>query len=231
MLAMMLASSEMGTLDYQKDSEAQKELSRSWRQKLFGVSKKDAWDALAHEIGAHVEAGGWWRADKVMLNVAGIWQITLDTYTVSTGKTHQTYTRLRAPYVNRDGFRFRIWRKSIFSNLGKMLGMQDLEIGDSLFDEDFIVQSNDPARVKLMLQNEQIRSYIAAQPRIRFTVQDDEGWFGAQFPEGVDELRFSALGVIKDLDRLRQLFELFIKTLQELHRIGLADDSPPGVKL
>ncbi len=221
----------MGTLDYQNEKTARKDLAASWRRRWFGVSRHDVWMALASEVGGRVESGGFWRGEKVVLDVPPCWQITLDTYTVSTGKSSVTYTRMRAPFVNLDGFRFRIWRKSIFSNLGKMLGMQDIEIGDPFFDEDFIIQSPDPHRVRRLLGNPRLRALIAAQPAIRFTVLDDEGWFGATFPAGVDELNFCVIGVIKDLDRLRSLFELFIETLNTLYALGSAHDSPAGVKL
>src|SRR5438046_80170 len=35
----------------------------------------------------------------------GQWVVTLDTFVVSTGKSTVTFTRLQAPFVNRDGFR------------------------------------------------------------------------------------------------------------------------------
>ena len=41
-------------------------------------------------------------------------------------------------------------------------------------------------------------------------------------PEGVDELYFQVSGVIKDLDRLKELFTLFTETLDQLCRIGSA---------
>ena len=47
---------------------------------------------------------------------------------------------MRAPYINPEGFRFTIYRKGFFSGLGKLLGMQDIEIGDPEFDEAFIIQ-------------------------------------------------------------------------------------------
>ena len=53
------------------------------------------------------------------------------TYTVSTGKTTIVFTRMRAPYVNPNSFRFTIYRKGFFSGIGKFFGMQDIEIGDA----------------------------------------------------------------------------------------------------
>ena len=70
-----------------------------------------------------------------------------------------------------------------------------------------------------------------AQPQIHFTVKDDEGYFGPKFPPGTDELSFMVTGVIKDTERLKQLFELFAETLDQLCRIGSAYEQVPTVKL
>ena len=220
----------MGRLNYQDPRDAGREIRTGWRQQLFGLSRADVWAALAQEINARHESGGWWKSDRVVASV-GSWLITLDTYTVSNGDTSTTYTRLRAPFVSRDGFRFRIYRKSIFSGLGKFLGMQDIEIGDSYFDEKFIIQSDRPQQVVRLLDSVRLINLLEAQPRVMFQVKDDEGWFGVRFPQNVDELSFSCVGVIKDLDLLRGLFDLFAETLHQLVVIGSAADVPPGIRL
>jgi hypothetical protein len=198
-----------------------------WRRRIFGVSKDDAWRALAGEINARHEPRGWCRSGRVVAECKP-WQMTLDT--VQEGE-NQVVTRLRAPFANPSGFRFRIYRASIFSELGKRLGMQDIVIGDRAFDEAFIIQSNEESKVRALLADPQLRALIAAQPRLMLTVKDDEGWFGAAFPAGTDELKFQCLGVIKDLDRLKLLFDLFAATLVRLCEIGGATDAPPGVTL
>ena len=174
-------------------------------------------------------AGGF-KNDRVEV-AHGEWTITLDTYTVSTGKSSVTYTRMRAPFVNPSGFRFRVHRKSIFSDLGKLFGMQDLEIGDPDFNEHFIIQANDLPSIRRLLSNATIRDLIAAQRDIDLSVKDDEGVFVTRFPEGVDELHVIVHGVIKDIGRLKQLYDLFAETLEELHRIGVATDEPPNVRV
>ena len=72
---------------------------------------------------------------------------------------------------------------------------------------------------------------IERQPKVHLTVKDDEGWFGETFPDGVDELYFNVIGVIKDVERLKQLYELFAETLGQLCRIGSAYEEDPGVTL
>ena len=72
---------------------------------------------------------------------------------------------------------------------------------------------------------------MLAQPQIRLEVKDSEGWFGPSFPEDVDELHFQVLGVIKEADRLKALFDLFAAVLDRLCRIGSAAEREPGVSL
>jgi hypothetical protein len=96
-------------------------------REIFGPSKDEVWKQLAEEIRADFVDGGFWKGTKVKAQVKQ-WTITLDTYAVSTGKTTLIFTRMRAPYVNRDGLRFKIYRKGLLSNL-EVLGMQDIEVG------------------------------------------------------------------------------------------------------
>jgi len=199
-------------------------------RKWFGPSKDEIWRLLSAEIGGNFVEGGFAHGAQVRAT-HGEWTVTLDSYVVSTGHAAAVYTRIRAPFVNPGGFRFTIYRRGLFSDIAKLLGMQDLEIGDPDFDRDFIIKSNDAARVRQLLSSGRVRELIAAQPQIYFTVKDDEGWFGASFPEGVDELYFLASGTITDLARLKALYELFGETLTQLCSIGLAYCGDPKVAL
>jgi hypothetical protein len=207
-----------------------KEMYMKSLRKLFGPSKEEVWSQLSKEIGADYQEGGFFKKGSVLVTHRQ-WQIMLDTYTVSTGKSTIIYTRMRTPYVNNDGFRFRIYRKSIFSGLGKWLGMQDIEIGDPYFDEEFIIQGKPVEMVMTLFANMNIRQLIQKQPDIHFEVKDDEGIFGKTFPAGVDELYFQTIGVIKDKQRLKDLFDLFSSVLEELCRLGSAYENEPGVTL
>ena len=109
--------------------------------------------------------------------------------------------------------------------------MQDVEVGYEEFDEDFIIKGNDEGKLRQLFANEKIRGLISGQKDINFSVKDDEGWFGPDFPDGVDELRFVVTGVIKDVERLKQLYELFSTTLDELCRMGSAYETNPGVNV
>lgn len=196
---------------------------------LFGPNKEEIWRQLAHEIKANYVDGGFWNGCKVQAQFKE-WTITLDTYVVSTGKSTITYTRLRAPYVNADNFRFTVYRKSIFTGIAKFLGAQDIEIGERYFDDAFVIQGTSKERVIAFFGNPRIRELIQKQPSIYLHVRDDEGWFGPQFPDGVDELNFKTVGVIRDVERLKALYELFAESLNQLCHIGSAYEDDPKLK-
>jgi hypothetical protein len=86
-------------------------------------------------------------------------------------------------------------------------------------------------KVSLLFGNPEIRRLLAAQPSISLEVKDDEGWFGDTFPEGVDELYFQVAGVLKDVERLKLLYELFAETLNHLCHIGAAYEDDPKLAL
>jgi len=199
-------------------------------RKLFGPSREEIWRQLSEEVEGRFVKGGFLKGDKVEVT-HGAWTVTLDQQVVSTGQVTIVYARMRAPYVNPSGFRFRIYRRGRLSNVGKLLGMQDIEVGNPVFDDAFIIQGNDEPKVRQLFGQARIRELIALQPHIEFAVKDDEGWFGPTFPEGVDELHFMALGPSKDLDQLKALFELFAAVLDELCRMGSAYETDPHLDL
>jgi hypothetical protein len=197
---------------------------------LFGPSREEIWRQFCAQTGSHFVPGGFWKGDKVEAT-HGPWTVVLDIYVVSTGKSAVAYTRMRAPYVNPDGFRFTVYRKSAFTEIGKWFGMQDVITGYDDFDHDFVIKGNDEQKLRRLFSSQKIRELIAAQPEIRFSVKDDEGKLWGNFPEGVDELLFQVVGVIKDTERLKLLYDLFAETLDELCRMGSAYEQAPPVKL
>lgn len=199
---------------------------RSW----FRDSRPEIWRQLSAELGASYRERSWTKSDRIEV-AHGEWTLTLDVYTVHAGNAHVPYTRLRAPFANTERFRMRLYRASIFTPIAKWMGMQDIEIGASVFDADWVVKSNDERRMRAFLANVDLRARIAAQRKLALSVEDDEGWFGAEFPPDVDELRLVVSGHEKDPARLKELFELFADSLDQLCAIGAAYEKRPGLAL
>jgi len=180
---------------------------------IFGPSKNEIWSQIAVDMGEEFIEGGFLKGSPALVYKHGEWQIRLDTYTKDSGNSNRTYTRVRAPFINKDELYFKIYREGFFSDMGKFLGMQDIKTGDPFFDEQFIIKSNNRKKLKLFLADPKMKELIQGQPKIHLEIRDDEGWFGADFPEGVDELYFECVGVIEETERLKSLFDLFSVSL------------------
>ena len=113
------------------------------RKSWFGPSKAAIWQQLCEEIDADFIPGGRWSKDKVKVRAYHReWVFTLDTYTVSNGKTSATYIRMRAPYVNWDDFQFRMYTATQFRRL--LVQVPSLELCDVY---DFWYEIEQPLRL------------------------------------------------------------------------------------
>ncbi len=200
-------------------------------KKAFGSSKKEIWSQIADEIGGEFLDHGFWKTDALIYRHKE-WQLVLDTFSRQAGNNNHTfYTRMRAPFINKDQLYLKIYRKHFFSFFEKLFGMQDIIIGDQYFDDQFIIKGNHEEKIKHLLYSEELKQLIDAHPRIHVQIKKDDGWFGKQFPEGVDQLYFECVGILKDKESLRALFELFSLLLDRLVRIDSAYEDDPNVKL
>jgi len=193
-------------------------------------SIKEIWKQLSQEINANYIDGGYFKSPRIEYT-HNIWTIYLDIYTVSTSESTITYTRMRMPFINPKKFKFKVYRKRFFSNIGKVFGMQDIEVGYDYFDHDYIIKGNDELLIRNLLQNNDIRDLIEKQSRILLEIKSNEGRFGPKFKDNESELYFVATGVIKDKERLKNLFELFKKIIEEFEMIGITIHQAPEVKL
>jgi hypothetical protein len=167
-------------------------------KRLFRPADVEIWRRLEQEAGARFEKGDFWHRDKIEIEHDG-WLILLDSY--FSPANNSEYTRMRAKLPVQADFRFLITREGILSEIAKFFGAQDIEVGDPDFDRQFMIKGNNEKLIKEMLQNAKIKKLLLAQPEVHFALT----------PE--NELLFAVPVIIKDLHRLKQLFDLFAETL------------------
>ncbi len=197
---------------------------------IFGPSSKDVWREFASEIEGEFIEGGIFKAPRIESNFEN-WTIVIDSYSQSSGNSSQTYTRLRAPYKEKTSLDFKIYKSGIFSGLGKTFGMQDIKTGDKDFDENFIVKGSDHSKVKELLQLEKLRELISVDNKIRIQTKREKSMFSAKLGEDINQLYFIANGMIKDRERLANMYFLAAFFLRQLELIGIASEENPEVEL
>jgi len=188
-----------------------------WRN-IFGPGQNEVWDRIAKTVNAKYTPADWMHQGRIDLRTDN-YIITLDTYRVSRGKGSSTYTRMRSPFKNSNNMQMNINREGFFSGLGKMMGMKDLTVGDEFFDKEFIIQGSPEPKIVAFLKDTKLKQLIKAQPSVSFSIRKDEGWFRNHYPDGIDELYFQCGGIVKDEARLKQLFELFVASIDKLSEI------------
>src|SRR3954467_8199385 len=85
------------------------------------------------------------------------WCVTLDTNVVPAGAAAAVVTRMRAPYASRGAFRFKLQRRDLLDALARRIGIHTSETGQTEFDREFVVRSEDEEKVRLLFEDLQIR--------------------------------------------------------------------------
>lgn len=87
---------------------------------------------------------------------------------------HQRWTQLTTRFDRPLGLRLRLTRQGALSGVGKLLGMQDIEVGDPLFDARFVVKGAPENAVRAVLTREVCARLATLQQQCAaLTVEDD----------------------------------------------------------
>lgn len=181
------------------------------------IAYEKPWRQFCSEIGADFVRKKLLIMSCKVVAKAKAWTITFDASKAlwNSSPDRIASTVIKAFFVSKDKFRFKIYRSGLFSEFGKLLGMQDIEIGHPMFDLSFIIKSNDKSKVRELFSDTKIRQLIQAQPSIVLGIKTSSS-------KGMDELYFVENDIIVDVKRLKSLYELFAETLNKLHHIGSA---------
>lgn len=202
---------------------------------IFGASKDEIWAQLEGEINAQfIKRTNFLLNDSKVIVEHKNWTIILDTFQRSTGKSSYPYTRMRCAYVNKDNFKFLIYKEGIFTDIAKYFGMQDIEIADKIFDDKFVLKSKNTEQLRALLKDETIKAHFLTLGQLahfRVLVKDDDGFWADSFPQGVSELYLEVLGTIKDLASLKLMFMFFAEIMDTLCEIGSAYESRSEITL
>ena len=217
---------------------------------LGDLQVHEVWKQLADEIGAtylptnmiEVKYGTNTQSPygAVIHHVRG-WVITLDSSYVRKINTFTVF--MRAPVLNRGGFRFSIYPGTLLGSLGRLFGMQDIEVGDAEFDREYIIKGTDEKKVKALLASERIRQLIRSRNEVNLSLRGDRPGGGSMPTAVIDQLYWELIekgsvteggiptheihrdSIARDRRQLRSLFELFEETLGRLQSIGCIADA------
>ena len=193
-------------------------------------SRKEAWKQFSNEIEATYVKGGLLKSEKIEATFQN-WQIVYDFFVVPAGNVILIYTRIRAPFVVKSDFKFRISKKSFLNKIAEKFGKSDIKTGDPRIDDNFVIKSNSAEKAKNLLSNEQLINLLLEKANSTFEISHGYKSIGRQFPKNCDGLSLVVLYESKDKEKLMHIYNLFGEILTSLLETGDIDDTPVDLKL
>jgi hypothetical protein len=130
---------------------------------------------------------------------------------------------MKCDYISLDNFEFRMYEENVLSSISKAIGLQDIQIGDSEFDNKFMLKGSSEPRVKELLASAILKEQILLISEFHLNIRSYTTWF----PKNEDnawEIYYEEHGRLKDKKRITQLFTvfcLFIDRLEEIKSVKL----------
>lgn len=165
-----------------------------------------AWGELASNTGLTCDSGGLFAP----IRVTGLYRghgLTLDTFTRSSGRHSETYTRIMLSASNPSNLALTIYEEGVMSKVGKALGMQDIQVGDADLDRRFIIKGRPEDAVVNLLASGSLRQRLLDARSLNLTLNGDQ-------------VRFEARGVELDTGRLQSLFDLMSDLAEAVEGVG-----------
>jgi hypothetical protein len=140
-------------------------------------------------------------------------------------KGGSSHTTIDVNYAPRGDFKFAIHPQKKIDDISKLLGMQDIIIGDKNFDPVFVIKGNDVGMVREVFANEELRARILEEPTIQIWAHSDkiDSKPSPKVLAGQPHvLSLRVPGAVDDFERLKRLYELMallLKTLCEVEGI------------
>jgi len=180
---------------------------------IFGViaylrrqARQQAWSELAGRTGLTFEPGGIFSPMVVTGTYRGH-NLTLDTFTRSSGKSSTTYTRIRLTVENPSALSLAIYDENVFSKIGKALGMQDVQVGDEDLDRRFIIRGQPEHVIASLLTSSSLRQKLPEARSVHVEVKGQE-------------LRFEQRGAESNADYAQFLFDLLSDLVEAVDHTG-----------
>jgi hypothetical protein len=114
--------------------------------------REEALAVVAQRLGGTLTPGSFWQQPKITYEYKS-YAASIEYYSTG-GKNPTLYTRLFFHFQRPIPIKAHVYPERFFSRVGKFLGGQDIQIGDSLFDGKFMIKGSDQARVKDFLSPE-----------------------------------------------------------------------------
>jgi len=185
------------------------------------ADRRTAWRELSARLGGTLEEGKRASRDRVWFEHTP-WRSRLDTYTVSTGSTTVTYTRVRAYFVGHRGLEVRVRARGFFDRVWAALGFgTSFPISRELLAA-YVVRGKPVTRVPSLFAGAELVDALLAVPNVELVARRASRRSRKRYGERTGVVYCQAYGIVTDVDRLAGMVGVTHRALDALHRVGEA---------
>jgi hypothetical protein len=185
------------------------------------LDRRTAWREVATLVGGELVQGKRPSGDKVEV-ARGPWKISLDTYTVHTGHSSQTYTRCRAWFVGWHELKVTVRRRNVFDRLLEALGRRRPRAVSRPLLEKHVVRGRPESRLPSLFMATGLVDAILATPKVTLRVKRPSRRLRKRYGQDLGVVTCQATGEVRDVSRLVGMVRMVGESLEALAGIGEA---------
>ncbi|MBN2794503.1 MAG: hypothetical protein JXR88_03785 [Clostridia bacterium] len=189
------------------------------------TSKKELLQGFHENIGGEYDEGKLGHGPYLVFPYKN-WAIVLDYHTVHAGNSNVTYTRVRTAYKAYSPLEMTVKKEGIGFKIGKAFGAKDIEIGDEIFDDAYVIKGSDEFVISRLLNFFEIKSRINFKTSFKLKITK-KSTMGMKACDGESGIIFYKTGRLKHEIEIINLIELFKFILDELVELNVALEDKP----
>ncbi|MFD2787486.1 hypothetical protein [Hymenobacter rubripertinctus] len=120
-------------------------------------------------------------------------------------------TTLRAEVPGRPALHFALHEQDWIHEIGKLLGLEDVQLGYAELDKTFIITTNDPNALRQLLAEPDVHAILLRHPAGRLALAPASAEANAPVV-----LTFSEERALLEPEQLREIYHLLLRILQQL---------------
>lgn len=167
---------------------------------IAGNSEEEVWKVIADQL-SKIEQVNYSAQFSTQKHVV---TLDIDIHPEGGDENGNPITSFSAQLHHETSFSFSIEKQGLKHRIGKLFGMQDVIIGHQEFDNKFLIQSNDEAKVKEVLSNVGVSNSLLNEPVLDFEIREYKIGGSKEIV-----LALELDGAIKEPDKLKSIFQPF----------------------
>lgn len=178
------------------------------RNTIEGKSEDEIWQVITDQLTAKEDDRDY---TAQFLNDKYCVILDIDIHPDRGEENEKPVTSFSAQLPDQTNFRFKIAKQKLKQEIGKLFGMQDVIIGQPLFDKRFLIQSNDEEKVKKLFSTPEMTDILLKYPVIDFKIRERKIGANQEIVLGL-----YLEGGITEPEKLKDLYQPFKTVLEQL---------------